>query len=96
VRVLVVSYEDVDVLRQKLEEHKIEVVLSTISPAFPAGFEAQVRLIRACADSNSVKRFAPSEWLLDFEKTDEYVPIADPCLEEIEEKAVHAKAQMFD
>jgi len=70
-----VSYDDGDVLRNTLEEHNIEVVLSTISPAMPPAFEAQVKLIRACASSVSVKRFAPSEWLLDFEKDDEYVSI---------------------
>jgi hypothetical protein len=73
VHVLVISYDYEDALRKKLEECKIEVVLSTISPASPTAFDSQVRLIRACADSDSVKRFAPSEWLLDFEKNDEYV-----------------------
>lgn len=33
VRVLVVSYDTQDALRKTLEEHKIEVVLSTLSPA---------------------------------------------------------------
>jgi hypothetical protein len=72
VRILVVSYDSQDALRTTLEEHEIEVVLSTLSPIFKT-FDAQVRLIRACADSDSVKRFAPSEWLLDFEK-EKYVP----------------------
>jgi hypothetical protein len=91
VGVLVVSYDDKDVLQNVLEEQKIEVVLSTISPADPMSFDAQVRLIRACADSDSVKRFAPSEWLLDFEKKDEYVLIVNTCYQEkIKETTVHA------
>lgn len=72
VRVLVVSYNDEDALRKSLEAHRIEVVISTISPASPVTFAAQVRLINACARSDSVKRFAPSEWLVDFETNDEY------------------------
>ena len=71
--ILVVSYDTQDALQKTLEEHKIEVVLSTLSPAFKT-FDAQIRLIRACAAADSVKRFAPSEWLLDFEK-EKYVPI---------------------
>lgn len=73
VRLLVVSYEDEEALRKLLEENKIEVVLSTIST--PGVSETQVRLIKACSASSSVKRFAPSDWLLDFGKTDEYVPV---------------------
>jgi hypothetical protein len=65
-----VSYTDEEELRKTLAEHKIEVVLSTTSSSNARTFEAQVNLIRACAASDSVKRFAPSEWLLDFEKTD--------------------------
>ena len=67
------SYDTQDTLQKTLEEHKIEVVLSTLSPAFKT-FDAQIRLIRACAAADSVKRFAPREWLLDFEK-EKYVPI---------------------
>jgi hypothetical protein len=92
VGILVVSYDDKDVMQKVLEEQKIEVVLSTISPANPTSFDAQVRLINACADSDSVKRFAPSEWLLDFEKKDEYVLIVNICYQEkkIKETIVHA------
>lgn len=70
VAVLVVSYDEQDTLQKMLEEHDIEVVISTIGK-----LEPQVSLIRACAASYSVKRFAPSEWLLDYEKNDEYVPL---------------------
>lgn len=52
-----------------LEEHKIGVVVS----ALPSSFDAQVSLIRACAKAKCVGRFAPSEWLIDFEKDDPYV-----------------------
>jgi hypothetical protein len=80
VTVLVVSYEDQDALRKTLEGHKIEVVISTIGK-----FDPQVNLIRACAESGSVKRFAPSEWLLDYEKNDEYVPIMNRSEENLSE-----------
>lgn len=65
------SYENEVALRRTLEALEIEVVLSALSSASPGSFEAQVPLIRASAKSDSVKRFAPSEWLIDFEKKDE-------------------------
>jgi hypothetical protein len=79
VHVLVISYDYEDAPRKKLEECKIEVILSAISPASLTAFDSQVRFIRACADSDSVKQVAPSEWLLDFEKNDEYVSTVNIC-----------------
>ena len=85
--ILVVSYDTQDALQKTLEEHKIEVVLSTLSPAFKT-FDAQIRLIRACAAADSVKRFAPSEWLLDFEK-EKYVIL--PIIQTIPRKEMEGE-----
>ncbi|KAM0451731.1 hypothetical protein ACHAPV_005932 [Trichoderma viride] len=68
---IVISYDDQDEIQNVLDKHKIEVVLSTISPASSAAFDAQVRLIRACGKSETVKRFAPSEYLIDLEREEE-------------------------
>ncbi|PTB40149.1 uncharacterized protein TrAFT101_004809 [Trichoderma asperellum] len=72
VKIIVISYDDQDEIQNVLDKHKIEVVLSTISPASSEAFDAQVRLIRACDKSESVKRFAPSEYLIDYERDEEY------------------------
>lgn len=72
VRVLVVSYDEQEPLRKTLEDHRIEVILSTFGAPFPPTFKAQITLIKAAAEAASVKRFAPTEWLVDFEKGDEY------------------------
>jgi hypothetical protein len=72
VQVIVVSYDDQDEIQKVLDKYKIEVVLSTISPTSAEAFDGQVRLIRACDKSESVKRFAPSEFLIDYERKDEY------------------------
>ncbi|KAL7926406.1 NAD(P)-binding protein [Trichoderma austrokoningii] len=72
VNIIVISYDDQDEIQNVLDKHKIEVVLSTISPASSEAFDAQVRLIRACDKSESTKRFAPSEFLTDYERDEEY------------------------
>lgn len=71
VNIIITSYDDQDEIQNILDKHKIEVVLSTISPANSEAFDAQVRLIRACDKSESVKRFAPSEYLIDYERDEE-------------------------
>ncbi|UKZ68351.1 uncharacterized protein TrAtP1_009390 [Trichoderma atroviride] len=74
VNIIVISYDGQDEIQNVLDKHEIEVVLSTVSPAGSAAFDAQVRLIRACSNSESVKRFAPSEYLIDLEREEEYQP----------------------
>jgi hypothetical protein len=78
VHCLIVSYEDEDTLQKTLEEHDIEIVLSTLSMAFPTAFETHVKLMRVCSAAVSVKRFAPSDWHLDFGRTDQYVHVPIP------------------
>lgn len=77
VQIIAVSYDDESALRKSLEEHEIEVVISALSAASAEAFERQIKLIRACANSSSVKRFAPSEWLLDWENNDEYAAVSN-------------------
>ncbi|KAF2097284.1 NAD(P)-binding protein [Rhizodiscina lignyota] len=83
VRVLVVSYDDQDDLRKTFEEHKIEIILCTFGAPFPGVFERQIRLIRAAAEADAVKRFAPTEWLVDYEKDDEYASPQEPGEHEV-------------
>ena len=70
---LVAKYDDVDSLVKTLEANEIHTVISTLNPPTPEVHAAQDNLIRAAAQSSSVKRFIPSEWGMDYWADDEYV-----------------------
>ncbi|KAJ3538027.1 hypothetical protein NM208_g6085 [Fusarium decemcellulare] len=64
---LKVDYEDVDALTAILENHKIDVVVSTINLETEAGSKSQLNLIAAADKSQTTRRFIPSEfvWFID-------------------------------
>lgn len=65
-----VDYTNVEQVKQALQEHKVEVVVSALVLVDDASAEAQINLIRAAAQSGTVDRFIPSEYYIDF-----HVPI---------------------
>ena len=73
VHCLSTSYDDVDSLANILKSNEIHTVISTVNPPTPEVHDAQENLIRAAAQSESVKRFIPSEWGMDYTADDEYV-----------------------
>ncbi|KAL8775157.1 MAG: hypothetical protein Q9203_003841 [Teloschistes exilis] len=58
-----------------LDSNKIHTVISTLNPPTPEVHAAQDNLIRASAQSSTVKRFIPSEWGIDWTADDEHLPI---------------------
>jgi hypothetical protein len=64
--VIYVDYDDVESLKNALEEHNVHTVLSTISIKSDVQTRAQLNLIKAADKSSITKRFAPSEWGFDY------------------------------
>ncbi|CAN9112197.1 unnamed protein product [Alternaria sp. RS040] len=62
VRVIEADYEDVASVKQSLQKHNIEVVISALALFTEQSAKAQMNLIQAAIDSGSVKRFMPSEY----------------------------------
>jgi hypothetical protein len=56
-----------------LQKHDIHIVVSTMAPPTPAVHDAQLRLIRAAAKADCVKRFVPSEYAIDYDMPDRFV-----------------------
>ncbi|KAL1622036.1 hypothetical protein SLS56_008920 [Neofusicoccum ribis] len=65
-----VDYYDVDGLKDTLEKHQINTVISATSINGSADGQAQLNLIKASEKSSATKRFIPSEWALDSEVVD--------------------------
>ncbi|KAL4946409.1 hypothetical protein BDV06DRAFT_208706 [Aspergillus oleicola] len=61
-RQIEVDYNDVAGLTKRLDEHKIETIISALSLSEDAHSEAQLNLIRAAEDAETTKRFIPSEY----------------------------------
>ncbi|KAF5962284.1 nmra-like family protein [Fusarium bulbicola] len=59
--IVAVDYTDVNDLVAKLDEHKVNTVISTIDTMM-GGSEPELNLIKAADRSSSVKRFIPSVW----------------------------------
>ncbi|KAI4151328.1 MAG: hypothetical protein LQ341_000927 [Variospora aurantia] len=76
VRCLVTKYENVDDLKELLKNNEIHTVISTMNPPLPEVHAAQDNLIRAAAQSGTVKRFIPSEWAVDYFTDDERLPLS--------------------
>src|ERR1700760_1593743 len=79
VELLSVNYEDEDELAGILKSHTVDTVVSCVNPPFPDVFDAEKRLVRA-ASRAGVKRFAASQFCLDYEKEDEYVVAQSPSI----------------
>ena len=52
--------------------------MSTLSPPTPEVQQVEINLIRAAAQSGTVKRFVPSEWGVDYSYDDEHLPLPHP------------------
>ncbi|KAF2762470.1 NAD(P)-binding protein [Pseudovirgaria hyperparasitica] len=63
---LAVNYENVDELRNILQQNNVEVVISTLLLSSETVARAQLNLIRAASQTSTVKRFIPSEFYIDF------------------------------
>lgn len=61
-RTVAVDYTNVDELTKVLDEHKIHTVVSTLFIGSDDGGKAQMNLIEAAVQTESVKRFMPSEF----------------------------------
>ena len=68
------DYKDVGEMTALLESKNIHTIISTLNVDFPLVSEAQVRLIEAAGLSNTVKRFAPSEFNVDYDLGDDILP----------------------
>ncbi|KAF2018119.1 NAD(P)-binding protein [Aaosphaeria arxii CBS 175.79] len=62
VPVIAVDYNDPKTLAATLDQHKIEVVISTIVLISDDSSQSQLNLIAAASGSKTVKRFIPSEY----------------------------------
>ncbi|KAL9595845.1 MAG: hypothetical protein Q9219_006187 [cf. Caloplaca sp. 3 TL-2023] len=76
VKCLATTYDNVDDLTSLLQINEIHTVISTMNPPTPDVQAAQNNLIRAAAQAQSVERFIPSEWAIDFFADDEHVPMS--------------------
>lgn len=56
------NYNDPDALKQLLEAHKVEIVISAIIIYSEGSSKAQLNLIQAASESSTVKKFIPSEY----------------------------------
>ncbi|GME49632.1 hypothetical protein A1O9_00362 [Neofusicoccum parvum] len=68
--VVEVNYNDVESLKDILEKHNIDTVISTISILGEREGNGQINLIKAAAKSSVTKRFAPSEWGIPYPEED--------------------------
>jgi hypothetical protein len=61
-----VDYSDIDNIAGVLRSNNVEVVLSTIGILFEDTHISQMNLIDGAERSGTVKRFAPSEFAVDY------------------------------
>ncbi|KAF4976143.1 hypothetical protein FZEAL_7162 [Fusarium zealandicum] len=79
---LQVDYTDPDKIAQVLTENKIEVVISAIGVLFEDTHLAQMNLIEGAERSSTVRRFAPSDFGIDYVEADKQgYPCVVPGLE---------------
>jgi hypothetical protein len=62
VPVIAVDYGDPEKLTTILDQHKVELVISTILLTSDESSQSQLNIINAASNSKSVKRFIPSEY----------------------------------
>lgn len=70
--ILPVDYALVSEVRDVLRHHEIDTVISALNLQWPGAADSQINLIRAAAQSGSVKRFIPSEFNIDYHSPAEY------------------------
>ncbi|KAK2769497.1 nmra-like family protein [Colletotrichum kahawae] len=63
---LIIDYSNVSQITDLLESNNIEVVISAIGIVFEDSHRAQLNLIEGASHSTTVRRFAPSEFALDY------------------------------
>ncbi|KAF4421671.1 Oxidoreductase swnN [Colletotrichum fructicola] len=63
---LTVDYSNVSQITGLLESNNIEVIISAIGIVFEDSYRAQMNLIEGASRSTTVRRFAPSEFALDY------------------------------
>lgn len=61
-RTVAVDYADIDGMTKVLNERNIHTIVSAVSISQDAGGKSQMNLIEAAIQSQSVKRFMPSEF----------------------------------
>jgi hypothetical protein len=61
-----VDYTSVDALSKALKEYDIDTIISTMHIGSDEGSKSQLNLIEAAEKSGTVKRFAPSEFGVDY------------------------------
>lgn len=64
--VLGADYNDLNALKKLLQEHGVEIVISTLSLFDEQSSKAQLNLITAAIESDSVEKFIPSEFGVDY------------------------------
>ncbi|KAG5779868.1 hypothetical protein H9Q73_006483 [Fusarium xylarioides] len=69
-----VDYTDVSHIRDVLEKHNVEVVISCLNVISPEASQAEVNLARASNASSKTRRFIASQWSI---KTPEGSPLPD-------------------
>jgi len=72
VTVIVTQYATEEELEEIFQKHSIHTVVSTVNPPTRAVHDAQLRLIRAAAKVDVVKRFVPSEYAIDYNMPDRF------------------------
>lgn len=72
--VIEVEYANVAQLTKALASHKVHTVVSTLNVDFQSVSDAQLNLIEAAAAAGCVKRFAPSEYNIDYDLDDHILP----------------------
>ncbi|KAF2092894.1 NAD(P)-binding protein [Rhizodiscina lignyota] len=75
VEIAVTDYKDEETLTEIMLSHKIETVVSSLNPPLPEVFDRECTLVKA-ASKASVKRFAPSQFAIDYEKDDDHLPLS--------------------
>lgn len=70
VPVVEINYNDSNSMKQILDDHKVDVVISAIILSTSETSKAQLNLIAAASESSTVNRFIPSEYGID--NTPEY------------------------
>ncbi|KAM3509770.1 hypothetical protein MY11210_006173 [Beauveria gryllotalpidicola] len=61
-----VDYDKIEQMKQVFEENNVEVVVSALLLVDEGVAQSQINLIRAAAQSKTVKKFIPSEYYIDF------------------------------
>jgi hypothetical protein len=72
VTVILTQYATEEELQELLQQHDIHTIISTMNPPTREVHDAQLRLIRAAAKADCVKRFVPSEFAIDYNMPDRF------------------------